>query len=58
MSQNELTVDMIDNQPYPKLKLKNDIFALLREMFSTKLLQNLNRTECLCILNLMVNFST
>ena len=26
---NKLTVEMIDNQPYPKIKLKNDIFALL-----------------------------
>ena len=26
---NKLTVEMVDNQPYPKIKLKNDIFALL-----------------------------
>ena len=28
-SENELTVEMIDNQPYPKLKLKNQIYGLL-----------------------------
>ena len=27
--ENELTVEMLDNQPYPKIKLKNHIFALL-----------------------------
>jgi hypothetical protein len=26
---NELTVEMIDNQPYPKIKLKNQIYGLL-----------------------------
>ena len=26
---NKLTVEMVDNQPYPKIKLKNHIFALL-----------------------------
>ena len=26
---NKLTVEMVDNQPYPKIKLKNEIFALL-----------------------------
>ena len=26
---NELTVEMVDNQPYPKIKLKNQIYGLL-----------------------------
>ena len=26
---NKLSVEMVNNQPYPKIKLKNDIFALL-----------------------------
>ena len=27
--ENELTVEMIDNQPYPKIRLKNQIYGLL-----------------------------
>ena len=31
---NPLSVPMIDNQPYPKIKLKDNVWGLLAEMFS------------------------